>query len=551
MALTRTPGVRLADSASEAYRYPLLIKQLLHTPLATSPDEQIVYRDRHRYRYSEFAERLPRLGGALHRLGVDPGSTVAVMDWDSHRFLECYFAIPMSGAVLQTVNTRLAPEQIRFTLEDSGAQTLLFHRDFLPLVESLRPHLLGVRTFVILDDEATPDRPAFVAAAYEELLAEPAAGFEFGEFDENAVATTFHTTGTTGRPKAVVFTHRQIVLHTLAGIGSLASATHGQSFRRGGVYMPLTPMFHVHAWGMPYVATLLGVKQVYPGRYQPEELLALRAREGVTYSHCVPTVLRMVLSTAKQLGVDLGGWTITIGGSALPLGLAREALDAGIDVHAGYGMSETGPVLTVARLDGTESDPEERIRRRCLAGRPIPLVELRIADESMHIQPRDGVSTGEVIVRAPWLTPGYAGDPAASEQLWRGGYLHTQDVGAILPTGELRISDRLKDVIKSGGEWISSLQLEEIISHVPDVAEAAVVGEADPLWGERPHAHVVPRGRTDAERLAESVRAAVGAEVERGVLPKYAIPERVTITAALPKTSVGKIDKRRLREGPG
>ena len=544
--------VRIAEPAPSAYRYPLLIKQLLHTPLAVSPGQEIVYRDRHRYTYRDLRERLGRLASALSGLGAGPGTTVAVLEWESHRYLECYFAIPMSGAVLQTVNFRLAREQVLYTLQDAGAEVILFHRDFLPLVTSLREQLGKVSSFVILEDsDEPPPRPDFVHADYETLLAGAAADFEFSEFDENAVATTFHTTGTTGAPKSVVFSHRQIVLHTLAALGALASAPHGQSFRHGDVYMPLTPMFHVHAWGLPYVATLLGVKQVYPGRYAAEELVALRTREGVNYSHCVPSVLRMILTEAARVNADLRGWKVTIGGSALSPGLAREAVAAGIDVHAGYGMSETGPILTLARLGAPAgaSPSGAEIGERCRAGLPIPLVDLQIVDEQMNFLAGDGLITGELVVRSPWTTVCYAGNAEASKELWRGGYLHTQDVAAIGPSGQLRITDRLKDVIKTGSEWLSSLQLEEVISRLAGVAEVAVIAEPDARWGERPHAFVVPAAEVRPAPTAQDIRAHISLEVARGVLPRYAIPEHVTLLASLPKTSVGKIDKRRLRAG--
>ena len=307
--------VRIMEPAAEAYRFPLLIRHLLHTPLACAADQQIVYRDRQRYTYTTFAERVSQLAGALRKVGVDPGDTVAVMDWDSHRYLECFFAIPMLGAVLQTVNVRLTSEQIAYTLRHAGAKVVLVNRDFLPILESIRAGLPGVRRYLLLDDEPDGDVPAWIDAEYEDALSAEASSFHFEDFDEHAMATTFYTTGTTGDPKAVCFSHRQLVLHTLALTAAVASPAHGQSFRHGDVYMPLTPMFHVHAWGNPYVATMLGVKQVYPGRYVPEELLALRAREGVTYSHCVPTILRMLLTHARESGLSLSGWKLCIGGS--------------------------------------------------------------------------------------------------------------------------------------------------------------------------------------------------------------------------------------------
>ena len=395
--------------------------------------------------------------------------------------------------------------------------------------------------------------PSDIDAEYEQCSSAVQPSFVFEDFDENAIATTFYTTGTTGDPKGVCFSHRQIVLHALAVLGACGSAAHGQSFRHGDVYMPMTPMFHVHAWGNPFVATLLGVKQVYPGRYVPEELLQLRQREGVTYSHCVPTILQMLMEAADRTGADMAGWKMCIGGSALSVGLAKAALQRGIDVYAGYGMSETGPVMSVSRLlDPPGTLPESvELERRCRAGLPVPLVDLKIVDPSGTAMPHDGEAIGEVVVRAPWTTPCYVGNPEASEELWRGGYLHTQDVGSIDANGYLQLKDRIKDVIKTGGEWISSLTLESLISIHPGVQEVAVVALSDARWGERPHALVVPRVEWRNRLTADEVRNQVGEAVEAGTLPRYAIPERVTFVDTLDKTSVGKINKRLLRDRYG
>jgi fatty-acyl-CoA synthase len=509
-------AIRLACPASGAYDYPLLIKQLLHTPLATAAAQEIVYRDRVRYTYSEFSNRLGRLGSALTGLGVTAGTTVAVMDWDSHRYLECYFAIPMLGAVLQTVNVRLSPQQILFTLQDSGAEVILVNRDFVPLLEAIRPQLGNVKAVVVLDDSPEPmARPDWICGEYENLTAGAAADCVFPDFDEHAIATLFHTTGTTGLPKGVCFSHRQIVLLVLAGLGALASPAYGQSLRHGDVYMPMTPMFHVHAWATPYLATLLGLKQVYPGRYVPSELLALRAKERVTFSHCVPTILQMLLGAAAAAKSDLSGWKIVVGGSALATNLAEAALQAGIDVFAGYGMSETGPTLTVARLrDAPQSmSRQSELEERCCAGLPIPLVDLQIVDANRRPLPRDARAFGEIVVRAPWTTLGYVGNPEASDALWQDGYLHTQDIGTIDELGHLRITDRMKDVIKSGGEWVSSLQLEELIAKHPGVAEVAVVAVPDQHWGERPIALIVARSANNSS-LAADVRKLVQDHVD-------------------------------------
>ena len=434
-------SVSLIERTPSAYDYPLLIKHLLHTPLATAPEQEIVYRDRSRYTYRTLRQRISRLASGLAGLGVQPGDTVAVMDWDSTRYLECYFAIPMMGAVLQTVNIRLSPAQILYTLNHARADVILCHTDFLSILDSIKDRLETVKIFVVLSDggsDAQSPSPSIrCATEYEELLAKGTQDFDFPDFDENTRATTFYTTGTTGDPKGVYFSHRQLVLHTLAVLATAASPAEHQCLHYGDVYMPLTPMFHVHAWGFPYVTTAMGLKQVYPGRYMPETLLALIKHEKVTFSHCVPTILHMILTSPAAKDMDLSELTVVIGGSALPKGLAKLALDKGIDIFGGYGLSESCPILSLAQLKPsmTELDADTAIEYRTRAGLPIQLVDLRIVDEHMQDVPHDGKTTGEVIVRAPWLTQGYLNDPTNSEELWRGGYLHTQDLGTIDPEG--------------------------------------------------------------------------------------------------------------------
>jgi len=543
----------LIERTPSAYDYPLLIKHLLHTPLVTAPDQEIVYRDISRYTYRTLSKRISQLASGLAGLGVRAGDTVAVMDWDSHRYLECYFAIPMMGAVLQTVNIRLSPEQILYTLNHAGADVILCHTDFLPILDSIKDRMETVKIFVILSDErdvaqGLSSSLAFTAE-YEDLLARGTEDFEFPDFDENTRATTFYTTATTGDPKGVYFSHRQLVLHTLAVLGTLASPAAHQRLHYGDVYMPITPMFHVHAWGIPYVTTAMGLKQVYPGRYMPDTLLSLIKREEVTFSHCVPTILHMLLTSPAVNDVDLSGWTVVIGGSALPKGLAKLAMDKGIDIFGGYGLSETCPVLSLAQLKPsmTELEADTEIEYRTKAGLPIQLVDLRIVDEQMHDVPHDGKATGEVVVRAPWLTQGYLKDPVNSEDLWRGGYLHTKDIGTIDPEGYLLITDRIKDVIKSGGEWISSLMIEDIISQYPGVSEVAVIAIPDPKWGERPLALIVLKEESMDTVMEQHIQNHVKAWADQGVISKWAVPE-VRFVDKLEKTSVGKLDKKVMRQ---
>lgn len=536
--------------AATAYAYPLLIKHLLHTPLAHAPHQQIVYRDLSRYDYTTLVERIARLANALETLGVAAGDTVAVMDWDSHRYLEAYFAVPMMGAVLQTVNVRLSPEQVLYTLEHAGAAVVLANSDFLPLLGEIAGKLSRVRKFVRIHDAGEPAASAVrFDAGYEAMLAAASPQRDFPDFDENTRATTFYTTGTTGLPKGVTFSHRQIVLHTLAVAAGMSLPASQGRFHRGDVYMPITPMFHVHAWGLPYIATMIGVKQVYPGRYTPEMLVRLLRDERVTFSHCVPTILHMILNCPEARDLDLRGWKMVIGGSALPKALAEAALARGIDVISGYGMSETGPVLTLAQIKPgllqDDADPGVDIRRT--AGLPIPLVDLRIVDPQMRDVPHDGQSAGEIVVRAPWLTQGYFANPEASDALWAGGYLHTNDIGTIGADGYLRITDRIKDVIKTGGEWVSSLQIEDLIARHDAVSEVAVIGVPDERWGERPLALIVLKPAHAGGIDAEAVRAHVRRYADEGVVSKFAVPERVVFVDAIDKTSVGKLDKKALR----
>jgi fatty-acyl-CoA synthase len=538
LAIVRTP------SACDA---PLSIGQILAHGLATAAQQQIVYGDRMRHTYATFSERVHRLASALSTLGVRPGATVAMMDWDSHRYLECFFAVPMMGAVLHTVNIRISPEQVLYTINHAKDDVILVNAEFAPLLESIHAKIRpGVKLVLINDVAETPRTSLPFAAEYESMLDRASPTFDFPQLAEDTRATTFYTTGTTGLPKGVYYSHRQLVLHTMAVATALANAPHA-TFTARDVYMPITPMFHVHAWGLPYVATLLGVKQVYPGRYVPDVLLGLIRREGVTFSHCVPTILQMMLASPAVQDVDLGRWKVIIGGSALPIALARATVERGVDVIAGYGMSETCPILTLAHLRPhmSEWDVERCVPFLCRAGRPLPFVQLRIVDAQMNDVAHDGVSQGEVVVRSPWLTQGYLGEPERSEELWRDGWLHTGDVGVIDADGYLKVVDRIKDVVKTGGEWVSSLDIEDIILRLPGVAEAAVVGVPDDRWGERPVAFVV--GKKEATPSEDAVRRHVADFAGRGTISKYAVPDKVYFVDAIPKTSVGKLDKKVIR----
>jgi fatty-acyl-CoA synthase len=533
--------------AASAYSYPLLIKHLLHTPLACNPNQEIVSGDTIRYDYRTLRERIGRLAGGLAALGVNQGDTVAVMDWDNHRYLECFFAVPMMGAVLHTINVRLSPEQILYTINHAQDDVILVHADFLPIVEQIQDRFEKPAKLVFLREGSEPGLIEPCVIEYEAMLMASDDDFEFIDFDENLPATTFYTTGTTGDPKGVFYSHRQLVLHTMAILAGLGTSDSSSRFHRGDVYMPITPMFHVHGWGMPYAATLVGVKQVYPGRYEPSRLLNLIEREGVTFSHCVPTILNMLLTAPEADTIDLSNWKVIIGGSAFPQGMAKAAAEKGINAFAGYGLSETCPFLSIADMSGIHevSLDDESLARRCKTGKPTVMVDLRVVDENMNEVPHDGESTGEVVTRTPWLTQGYSGNPQGSEALWQGGYMHTGDVGYMEKNGTLQITDRIKDVIKSGGEWISSLELESIVSRCDGVSEVAAFGVPDLQWGERPMLVIVRAA--EAELSVNEIQDAIREQVDNGRLSKWAIPERVEFVDSLPKTSVGKMDKKVMR----
>ena len=539
LAVSRTPS---------AHDARLSIGHILSYGVAKAPAQEIVYADRVRHTYATLDERVCRLASALSGLGVEPGSTVAVMDWDSHRYLECFFAVPMMGAVLHTVNVRISPEQVLYTINHAQDDVILVNAEFLPILEGIHAKMRpGVKLVLIDAGTGEPQTRLRFDAEYEAMLANAAPSFAFPQLDEDTRATTFYTTGTTGLPKGVYYSHRQLVLHTLAVSQALGNAPHA-TFGVDDVYMPITPMFHVHAWGLPYVATMLGAKQVYPGRYVPDSLLGLIARERVTFSHCVPTILQMMLGSPASREIDLAGWKVIIGGSALPLPLARAAVDRGIDVIGGYGMSETCPILTLAHLHPwmRHWDGERQVPYRCKAGRPIPFVQVRIVDGDMNDVAHDGVSQGEVVVRSPWLTQGYLGEPERSEELWRGGWLHTGDVGVIDAEGYVKIVDRIKDVVKTGGEWVSSLDIEDLILRAPGIAEVAVVGVPDDKWGERPIALVTTKAGA-ATPTEDAIRRHVAQFVDKGLISKYGVPDRVYFVDAIPKTSVGKLDKKVIR----
>jgi len=537
-------------SAGQPYTFPLIIKKLLHSAMVNASDQEIVYRGEQRYTYRDLNERIHRLAGGLSGLGVKPGEVVAVFDYDSPRYLECFFAIPMMGSVLQTVNWRLSTDQIVYTINHAEASIIIINSDFLPLFEAIKPALKTVKKFVVIVEGGSQvnTRSGF-DGEYESMLRNAPASYDFPDMDENTKATTFYTTGTTGDPKGVYFSHRQLVLHSMSLAIAAGSYDNAGRFRSSDVYMPLTPMFHVHAWGVPYVATLLGTKQVYPGRYEPKKILELIKTEKVTFSHCVPTILQMLMTDPTCKEVDLSKWKVIIGGAKLSRGQAKAAMDLGITVFTGYGMSETCPIISLSlpKPHMMDWDDERKLDVITKTGIPIPLVEFEVVDEEDRPKPHDGKTTGEVVFRAPWLTQGYYKSEDKTKELWRNGYLHSGDVGHIDAEGYLQITDRIKDVIKSGGEWICSLDLENILSQHEAVLESAAIGVPDAKWGERPVMLVVLKEMFRGQVTEDDLKAFMKKAVDEGRLPRYGFPDKITLLDALPKTSVGKLNKKQMR----
>ena len=526
--------------------FSLLIKSLLYGPVQQASGQQIISDGLSSYSYVEFINRVNRFGQLLERFGLGQGDVVAIMDWDTHRYLEAFFAVPMLGSTLHTVNIRLSPSQIAYTIDHAEDDVILFHADFIPLLEEVMLEVKRDARLIVMRDSADIEFPPTtlkIEAIFDELFINTDQSFSFPDFDENTRATTFYTTGTTGNPKAVAYSHRQLVLHTMGILATFGPMSANNRFHNRDVYMPITPMFHVHGWGFPYAATMLGLKQIYPNRYVPSRILALICEHKVTFSHCVPTILHMLLDCDKAASADLSNWKLIIGGSALSRGLAERALAKGINLFSAYGLSETCPLLTVAQLDPND---EENLDARLKAGKPAAMVELRVVDDAMNDVIRDGKSVGEIVARAPWLTQTYLKDENATTELWRGGYLHTGDVGRFDEKGNLIITDRVKDVIKSGGEWISSLTLESIASSVPGVTEVAAISIPDPRWGERPMLLVV-RETHSKNTVQEMIKIAFSEAVSVGIIPKWATPDRIDFVNEITKTSVGKIDKKALR----
>ena len=520
----------------------LLTTEILTHAVANFRNTEIVTRTVegpiHRYTVGESEKRICRLANALKRLGVKFGDRVGVIGWNTYRQFEMYYAVGGIGAVLHTVNPRLGPENAAFAINHAEDSYLFYDLTFAPLVAALRDKLKTVKKFVLLTDDEHARKTGAGDDSYEGLIAGEADSFDWPEFDENTAVAMCYTSGTTGDPKGVVYSHRSCLIQTFASCLPTALGC-----KEGDVLLPVVPMFHVNAWNTPYSALMVGAKQVFPGpRLDGEGLYELLAAEKVNYSLGVPTVWLGLLQYMEKTGKTLPHLRKGLsGGSALPEALIRGFEKVGIELQQGWGMTEMSPIGTVNVLpERISSLPlEDRIKYQLKAGRSLPLVNMRIVSDDGEILPRDGVSDGRLQVRGPSIVSAYYKQDAPA--LTEDGWFDTGDVAILDGEGFLQITDRAKDVIKTGGEWVSSIDIENAALLHPGVANAAVIGVAHPRWQERPLLIVVKREGKDPS--PDEIR-----EFLKGKLDKIAWPDAVEFVPELPLGATGKVLKTELRK---
>ena len=525
--------------------YPLTLHHIFwRIEKLFGPKEVVSRREHgvHRYTNADMVKRVYRLANALQKLGIRPGDRVGTLAWNNYRHLELYYAVPLLGAVLHTLNMRLFPDQLEFVIRDGADRFIFSDASLVPVLDRLAGKLDSVETVVLMSDEheVVGAHSLGDVLDYETLLEAEPESFVFPAVDERAAAAMCYTSGTTGNPKGVVYTHRSQFLHAMGAmqVGSMGIA-------ETDVILPAVPMFHANCWGLPYAAGMAGAKLVMLDRWVGDgnAFIDMAEAEGATVLGGVPTIAMNLLATMRTTGRRLPTVrTMLCGGSAVPEGLMHGLDELGIPILHAWGMTETSPVATIARPNSQHATEETKMKARLTQGFIQPGVELRIVDLGTgETLPWDGVTFGEVHVRGPWIASGYhhGADP---DRITPDGWLRTGDVAYVSPDGYVTLVDRAKDVIKSGGEWVSSVDLENAIMGHPKVAEAAVIGLSHPLWQERPVAYVVPRAEHKADLTAAEINEFLASRVA-----KWWLPDEIRFVDEVPKTSVGKFDKKALR----
>jgi len=526
---------------------PLLIQSLIQYAARYHAETEIVSRTTegplHRYTYAAAEPRTKQLAKALMRLGVGLGDRVATIGWNNYRHFEAYYAISGIGAVCHTINPRLFADQLAYIVNHAQEKVLLLDLTFVPLAEKMAASWPAIRHYVVMTDRANMPATCLPnALCYEDIVTAETPELEWPEFDENTAAALCYTSGTTGNPKGALYSHRSTLLHTyaLCGANNVGISMHD-------VLCPIVPMFHVNAWGIPYAAAMAGAKLVFPGsRLDGASLQALFEGEGVTCALGVPTVWLGLLQHLETTGMRIDSVKrVTCGGSAVPISMIRTFAERyGVELIHGWGMTEMSPVGSLSTLKPRQAaeDREAEYAARARQGRPLYGVEFKIVDPGGKRLPEDGITSGELMVRGPWVVGAYYEDQVASQAaLDTEGWFRTGDVATIDADGCMQIVDRSKDVIKSGGEWISSIDLENAAMGHPDVAEAAVIGLPHPKWDERPLLVIVAKpGR---ELAAETVIGFL-----EGKIAKWQLPDEVVFVAEMPHGATGKVLKTQLRE---
>jgi acyl-CoA synthetase (AMP-forming)/AMP-acid ligase II len=543
-------GNRISDTETSSMTglmmdVPLMISSILRHAAHWYSDIEIVTRTVegpiHRYTYLEAEERTAQLAHALRALGVEPGDRVGTLAWNTHRHFELYYGISGIGAVLHTVNPRLHPSQIAYIVDHAQDRYLFVDLTFVPILEAIASKLPSVRGYVILTAEATMPKTSLPnALCYETLLAAQPKAIDWPVFDERTASSLCYTSGTTGEPKGALYSHRSTLLHAMS-CNSVDQNSHREILR---CVMPLVPMFHVNAWGAPYAAPMIGSKLVMAGAgYDAASIYELMEAEGVTAAAGVPAVWLRLLAYMEETGKNLTTLkSLRVGGSAAAPSLIEAFEGMGIEVHHGWGMTEASPVCTSGCLRPQDDDSRRRYDYHAKAGHCLFGVEMKVVDAAGATLPEDGVAQGELYIRGPWVARAYYENAEATERSFTAdGWFRTGDIASLDSDGYLTIRDRAKDLIKSGGEWISSIDLENIALGHEQIEEAAAIAVPDAKWGERP-ALIVRRAAgssLDAEAILTFLR------------PKVAIwwlPERIVFVDEMPYTATGKISKKSLRE---